>query len=184
LDVAPSNLGHLSIPFLLPPQDPIRIANAPISSFSFSFDRADVVRAGLSRIESQQNKIRSLIMSQVESRPKFACPICEARANLADAIAAEVKAASEAHHLATHWRTAHDQREASNFEAENRTADSIGQFDHDTAEEERWYINYQNALVALNAASQVSAEARELYHSRLKVYTDQRVPKKSCCGGS
>lgn len=115
------------------------------------------------------------------TKPKFACPICETRSVLADAISAEVKAAAQVYHLANHWRGAHETRELSNFQAEDLTKASLDQFDADTVKETDWYQQYLDAIEALKAASQVSAKAREQYHARLKVHTDTRKAKDCGC---
>lgn len=112
---------------------------------------------------------------------KFACPICEARSYLADAISLEVKAAAQIYHLANHWRTAHETRELSNFQAEDRTAASIAQYEADTAKEAHWYAEYEQAIVAHAAARLLSAEWREKYHARLNAYTATRKAKDCAC---
>lgn len=112
---------------------------------------------------------------------KFACPICEARSILADAISEEVKAAAQIYHLANHWRGAHETRELSNFQAEDLTKASLEQFDSDTAKEAAWYQQYKDAIDAHQAATKISAAAREEYHARLKVHTDTRKPKGCGC---
>lgn len=117
------------------------------------------------------------------TKPKFACPICETRSNLADAISAEVKAAAQVYHLANHWRGAHETRELSNFQAEDLKKASLDQFDADTLKEAEWYEQYQEAIAAHKAASAVTASAREQYHARLKTHTDTRrapVIDKDC----
>lgn len=115
----------------------------------------------------------SAVSAQSVEAPK--CSICSSRAVLADALAELGKAVAEAHHLARHWRTAHEKREASNFDAEERTAETLAQFDADTAEEARWFALYETALVRLSEANQAAAAAREDYHANLKAYTDTRV---------
>ena len=112
----------------------------------------------------------------------FACPICEARSHLADAISIEVKAAAQIYHLANHWRSAHESRELSNFEAEDRSAASLDKFAVDTAREVDWYEQYQQAISAHLAAGQISQQWRATYHQRLKVYTDTRQAKTCGCG--
>jgi hypothetical protein len=86
--------------------------------------------------------------AQAPTKPKFACPICEARSLLADAMSAELKAAAQVYHLANHWRTAHETRELSNFAAEERTAAVLAQFELDTGKEADWFEEYQNAIKA------------------------------------
>lgn len=120
--------------------------------------------------------------AQVLTKPKFACPICEARSLLADAMSAELKAAAQVYHLANHWRTAHETRELSNFAAEERTAAALAQFELDTGKEADWFGEYQKAIKAHGEASAVSISARETYHARLKEYTDTRKAKDCGCG--
>lgn len=117
----------------------------------------------------------SLSAASAQSVEAPKCSICSSRAVLADALAELGKAVAEAHHLARHWRTAHEKREASNFDAEERTAETLAQFDADTAEEARWFALYEAALVRLTEANQAAAAAREDYHANLKAYTDTRV---------
>ncbi len=107
----------------------------------------------------------------------FACPICATRSELHDALSDEVKAAAQVYHLVNHWRTAHETRELSNFAAEERTQETIDQFNLDTEGEARWFTDYQNAIEALTLASERSRLAREAYHARLTNYTKNRVAK-------
>jgi hypothetical protein len=120
-------------------------------------------------------------VSFASAAPKFACPICEARSLLADAISAEVKAAAQVYHLANHWRSAHESRELSNFQAEDLSKDSLAQFAADTAKEADWFSQYQAAIVEHARLSAESAVCRETYHQRLKAYTDTRKAKGCGC---
>ena len=103
------------------------------------------------------------------------CGICSARATLSDAVAALGKAVADTHHLARHWRTAHEKREASNYDAEERTAETLAAFDADTADEARWFALYEAALANLQEKHKATGEARQAYHTALKEYTDTRV---------
>lgn len=116
-----------------------------------------------------------------QTKPKFACPICETRSVLADAISAELKAAAQVYHLANHWRSAHETRELSNFQAEDLTRASLDQFNADTLKEADWFEQYQQAIEAHKLASEVSRQARLQYHARLKVHSDTRVAKDCGC---
>lgn len=109
----------------------------------------------------------------VPEAPK--CNICYTRITLADALAALGKAVGNVHHLSRHWRTAHEKREASNYDAEARTAETIAQFDADTADEARWFALYQASLSEFEAAHKAAIAARADYHNNLKAYTDTRV---------
>ncbi len=102
------------------------------------------------------------------------CGICSARLALADAVASLGKSVAEAHHLARHWRTAHEKREASNFDAEERSQEALAAFDADTADEARWFALYEEALAKLNQQHAVASQARQAYHAVLKEYTDTR----------
>lgn len=113
-----------------------------------------------------------------DTQSKFACPICETRSILADAISAEVKAAAQVYHLANHWRSAHEIRELSNFQAEDLTVESLAKFDVDTKSEADWYSQYQDAIAAHTLASQAAASARTQYHERLAAYTCTRRASK------
>ncbi|HNB18753.1 MAG TPA: hypothetical protein PLC15_25430 [Candidatus Obscuribacter sp.] len=103
------------------------------------------------------------------------CNICGARSVLADALASLGKAVADVHHLSRHWRTAHEKREASNYDAEARTAETIAQFDADTADEARWFALYEASLTRFEAAHKAAVAARAEYHENLKEYTDTRV---------
>lgn len=145
-------------------------------------DSANIV-AGASVTADQSVASANVAAAAVApAKPKFACPICEARSLLADAMSAELKAAAQVYHLANHWRTAHETRELSNFAAEERTAAALAQFELDTGKEADWFEEYQNAIKAHAAASSVSIQARDTYHARLKEYTDTRKAKDCGCG--
>ena len=105
----------------------------------------------------------------------FACPICATRSELHDAISAEVKAAAQVYHLVNHWRTAHEARELSNFGAEERTAESIAQFNADMDKEADWHNQYQEAIETHRLATERSRIARAAYHTRLTNYTKTRI---------
>jgi hypothetical protein len=104
------------------------------------------------------------------------CPICATRSELHDALSAEVQAAAQVYHLINHWRTAHEARELSNFAAEQRSKETIEQFDSDMAKEAEWFTQYQEAIEVHRLASERSRVARAAYHERLTNYTKNRVP--------
>lgn len=108
------------------------------------------------------------------STQKPHCGICAARLALSDAIAELGKAVAETHHLSRHWRTAHEKREASNFDAEERSPETLAAFDADSLDEARWYALYEEALAKLVLQQQVVSQARLAYHAVLKEYTDTR----------
>jgi hypothetical protein len=116
-----------------------------------------------------------------QAKTKFACQICETRSQLADAISAELKAAAQVYHLANHWRSAHETRELSNFQAEDLNKASLDQFAADSAKEADWFTQYQEAIETHRLASETSKQAREQYHARLKAYTDTRIAKGCGC---
>lgn len=106
----------------------------------------------------------------------FACPICATRSELHDAVSAEVKAAAQVYHLVNHWRTAHEARELSNFAAEERSKETIDQFNSDMEKEAEWFAQYQEATEVHRLAAEHSRVARAAYHERLTNYTKTRIP--------
>lgn len=109
----------------------------------------------------------------------FACPICATRSELHDALSAEVKAAAQVYHLVNHWRTAHEARELSNFAAEERSKETIEQFNSDMEKESAWFVQYQDAIEAHRVAAERSRLARTAYLETLTNYTKTRVAKAS-----
>jgi len=113
-----------------------------------------------------------------KNKAVISCQICASRAALHDAISAEVKAAAQVYHLANHWRSAHETRELSNFAAEERSAETLVQFDSDMTKEDEWFEQYQEAIKAHAAAADVSRVARAAYLQHLTAYTNTRKAKK------
>lgn len=75
-----------------------------------------------------------------------------------------------------HWRTAHEARELSNFAAEERSQETIEQFNADTEKEAAWFNQYQEAIELHRLAGERSRAARATYHEQLTGYPKTRIP--------
>jgi len=113
-----------------------------------------------------------------KTKEAFACQICSTRAALHDALSAEVKAAAQVYHLVNHWRTAHETRELSNFAAEERSVETLSQFDSDMTKENERFEQYKEAIKVHATAAEASRLARAAYLQQLTAYTNTRKVKK------